>query len=136
MFDRTGVDNRLVLNLLVITPIFLGILCGCLLVLVLLSVRRWRQRRWITASLMTVFTVLLGASTAADFVNAHYQYVPQVRDVADLAFPGVAYPRIDPGATDGRPGHPHEAGGVIRVRLPNGNDGLRSSHALVYLPAD
>jgi enterochelin esterase-like enzyme len=76
---------------------------------------------------------VLGLLTAADFVNAHYEYAPQIRDVADIAFPGVAYQSVK--MTDVAAGHMrHPHGGVTRIALPDGHDGFGPSHELVYVP--
>lgn len=122
-------------NLVVTTPGFLAFLCACTLVAAVFSARRWHRRRWLSATLTTVATLTLALASTADFVNAHYEYVPQVRDVADIVVPGVAYPRVSTTVAMHPTAHPAHPGGVVRLALPNGHDGLGTSHALVYLPA-
>lgn len=121
-------------DLVVTTPAFLALLCALTVIVGIAASRLWRYRRWLSGVLVAIVTFGLVVATAADFVNAHYQYVPQVRDVADIAFPGVAYPRVSATAAAEPFAHPGQPGGVVRVSLPNGHDGLGGSHALVYLP--
>lgn len=94
---------------------------------------QWLRRRWLRAGLATTCTLLVCLVTAADYVNAHYQYLPSVRDVADVAFPGVAYPRLSRAALQAQ--SPADArGGVVRIPLADGHDGFGASYELVYLP--
>lgn len=122
-------------NLVVTTPAFLTLLCVLTALVGVLAALRWRSRRWLSGVVVTVVTLGLGVTAAADFVNAHYQYVPQVRDVADLAVPGLAYPQIGAAVAAHPFAHPRQPGGVVRISMPNGRDGLGKSRALVYLPS-
>ena len=121
-------------NLVVTTPGFLAALTALATFCGGLSVRRWIRRRPVSASVLTVAAVVVTLLTVADFVNAHYEYAPQVRDVADVAFPGVAYQSLS--KTDLARGMAHPHGGVVRIALPDGNDGFGRSHELVYLPQE
>ncbi|MCW2620582.1 MAG: esterase [Frankiales bacterium] len=121
-------------DLVVTTPAFLAVLCALVVAGALLAGRSLRRRHRLAGIVTSLAVAALAVAAVADVVNAHYQYVPQVRDVADLAVPGVAYPRVsaavaaDPGRYRG------QTGGVVRVALPDGHDGLGVTHALVYLP--
>ena len=114
------------------TPGFLAVLTGLGVVVLLLAARTWWRRRWLRAGALTVLTVVLSVAATADFFNAHYEYVPQVRDVVDVALPGFEY--HDLSAADISRGMAHPHGGVLKIRLPDGNDGFGRSHELVYIP--
>jgi len=119
-------------NLVVTTPGFLAVLAFLAVVATAICALRWRRgRRWMAALLSTV-PITLGLLTAADFVNAHYDYAPQVRDVLDVAFPGFEYRTLTMHDITNGMAHPH--GGVVDVRLPASQDGFGASHELVYVP--
>lgn len=122
-------------NLVVTTPGFLALLFALALTVILLAVWRWRHRQRVSAVLTALVAVVLVLASAADVVNAHYEYVPQIRDVADLALPGIAYPRVAADVAAHPATRQTQHGGVVSISLPDGHDGLGSTHALVYLPA-
>jgi enterochelin esterase-like enzyme len=119
-------------NLVVTTPGFLAVLTALAALGLVFAFRRWARRRLVSASVLTLATVVFALLSVADFVNAHYEYAPQARDVADLAFPGVAYRSLSNADLTRGMSHPH--GGVVRIALPDGGDGFGRSHELVYLP--
>jgi enterochelin esterase-like enzyme len=119
-------------NLVVTTPGFLAGLVALAAVVLLVTIRMWLRRRPWSASALTILTLVLCVAATADFVNAHYEYAPQVRDVTDVALPGFEYHTLS--ATDVIRGMSRPRGGVVRVSLPASHDGFGVSHELVYVP--
>jgi enterochelin esterase-like enzyme len=95
---------------------------------------RWRRStpvRRVLASLTALVTVVL---TVAASVNAHYAYLPRLRDAADLVWPGLSYTTVSTRVLQPGRHEVHPGGGVLRLSLPDGHDGLGPSSALLYLP--
>jgi enterochelin esterase-like enzyme len=145
--ERSG-HNGCVTSLSVISVGFVGALVGGSILLwaaVVVIARRRRGRRLLVSTL-AVSAVFASLLSAADMVNAHYEYLPRVSDVLGQR----DWPTLDrqqlvllSGVTPATP--PARAGGrralslpprgaVISIRTPDDGVGFAASHALVYLP--
>lgn len=128
-----GVWHRLthfVGDLLVITPQFLiwfGVVAFLGWVACAVSIRRHHRRVAIVAG---IAGLLLTIGTAADAVNAHYQYLPRVDDVIGVPTWPSSSVRVvaDPGTRS----YPH--GTVVSIPIPGDVSGFRNRSAMVYLP--
>ena len=70
-------------DLLIITPQFVGCLLAVALLSLLVALWLARRRRRMLAIGAGLLALLLLPVTAADAVNAHYQYLPRVADVVN-----------------------------------------------------
>jgi enterochelin esterase-like enzyme len=112
----------------------LAVLIGAAVLLWVLARTSRHRLRWARVPLgaMAALTLMLAVAAA---VNDHYAYLPRVRDVVDLLDPGAAYPTVSAHALQ-TPAAQHRPGGaIVRLRVPDGHDGLGSSSALIYLPS-
>ncbi len=119
-------------NIVVTTPGFLAVLTALASISLFFTVRHWSRRRIGRGVILTLMTIFLTLAATADFVNAHYDYAPQARDVVDVAFPGFEYRTLSMSDVTKGISHPH--GGVVRVALGDNGDGFGKSHELVYVP--
>ena len=119
-------------DLLIITPQFVGCLLAVALLSLLVALWLARRRRRMLAIGAGLLALLLLPVTAADAVNAHYQYLPRVADVvntptwptarAGVAVEGVSKPLSRP------------AGAVVLLPLAGPASGFGVHQAYVYLP--
>ncbi len=124
----------------VISPEALTILCLLTAVALALTLRAVirRRKRWpLRVGVGGVLVLVLGTLTAADFVNAHYAYLPMVSDVADVLTGDQQWIAAD------RLGHlsPEQErnaevrGAVVRDGLSaDPANKLGRTHMVVYLP--
>lgn len=118
-------------NLLIITPQVVGSLLLAALLAGGTAVRLLRQHRLRLATPAALLTLLLLPVTAADVVNAHFQYLPRVADVVDVpTWPTAARTALV--ATSGR----HPQGAVVELPLPGPASGFGTHTGLVYLPPE
>jgi enterochelin esterase-like enzyme len=93
----------------------------------------WRghKRRWLSSSLAIVLALVMSLVTVADFVNAHYAFLPRVADVIGVrTWPSASLTEVAaPVAVKPRP-----KGAVVSVNLPGAKSGFGSPEALVYFP--
>jgi S-formylglutathione hydrolase FrmB len=120
-------------GLLVISANFLAGLVIVSLALWGVAAWRGRRRRWVSATSFGVLAMVFSLATAADFVNAHYAFLPRVADVLGLrTWPTARLTDVADPLTQPESGHPR--GAVVRVRLPGVESGFGAPHALVYFP--
>jgi len=108
--------------------------------LVIVSLAAWgvalwrgRRRHWVSATGFGVLAMALSLGTAADFVNAHYAFLPRVADVLGLrTWPTASL--IDVSGTLAKPEQAHPRGAVVSVRLPGTESGFGAPTAMVYFP--
>ena len=121
------------MGLLVISANFLA---GSVIVsLVAWGVALWRgrRRRWVGATGFGVLAMVLSLVTAADFVNAHYAFLPRVADVLGLrTWPSARLTEVSMPLARPEAAHPH--GAVVSVPLPGVESGFGNQSALVYFP--
>lgn len=120
------------MDLLVISSKFLA---GLVIVSVVAwGVVVWRglRRRWVSAAGFSALAVVLSLATVADFVNAHYEFLPRVADVIGLR----TWPTASLGQVADPTGRtvPHPRGAVVDVRLPGTTSGFGDPTAMVYFP--
>jgi enterochelin esterase-like enzyme len=93
----------------------------------------WRgfKRRWLSSSLGIVLALVMSLLTVADFVNAHYAYLPRVADVIGVrTWPSAKLTEVvAPAGVKPRP-----QGAVVSVKLPGPKSGFGSPEAMVYFP--
>jgi enterochelin esterase-like enzyme len=119
-------------DLLVISSKFLASL-------VLLSAAAWGvvlwrglRRRWVSAAGFSLVALVLSVATVADFVNAHYEFLPRVADVVGVrTWPTASLNQV--ADTTQRP-VPHPHGAVVSVKLPGTTSGFGDPTAMVYFP--
>ncbi|HXR42739.1 MAG TPA: alpha/beta hydrolase-fold protein [Acidothermaceae bacterium] len=118
-------------SLSVISKGFLGALIGGSLLLwaaVVLARRRDHRLQVVAAAAGAVVLTLL---TAADLVNAHYQYLPRLSDVLGQShWPAISQQQL----VDGGQAHPR--GAVVSIAVPDSGVGFSAEHALVFLPPE
>ncbi len=108
--------------------------------MVLVSVAAWavalwraRRQRWLAATGFGTIALLLSLATAADFVNAHYAFLPRVADVLGLrTWPTASL--LDVSGSMRSTGRPHPRGAVVDVRLPGLESGFGARTAMAYFP--
>ena len=93
----------------------------------------WRglKRHWVSSSLGVVLALVMSLLTVADFVNAHYAFLPRVADVIGVrTWPSAKLTEVAaPAAVTPKP-----LGAVVGVDLPGTKSGFGSPEALVYFP--
>lgn len=118
----------------VVSASFLAVLAtltGLSILITLFRVTRRRPRRllWLNAAVSVFLTLVL----TADCINAHFSYLPNVEDVADVALANP--PRMAENVLT----HPTHAdrhdGALVRLRVPDHGSGLGDSDALAWLPS-
>ena len=124
----------------VISPEALTILCLLTALAIGLTLRAVlrRRKRWpIRAGIGGVLALLLGTLTAADFVNAHYAYLPMVSDVADVLTGDrqwIPAPRLNSLSPE-QQRRAETRGAVVRDGLPaDPVNKLGRTRMVVYLP--
>lgn len=121
------------MNLLVISNNFLT-------AMVVVSVVAWgavlwrgHRRRWMSATGFAGLALVLSLAAVADFVNAHYAYLPRVADVLGVrTWPTARLVDVVDPAAERKAAHPR--GAVVGVRLPGVQSGFGAPQALVYFP--
>jgi enterochelin esterase-like enzyme len=119
-------------NLLVISTGFLTTLV--IISVVLWGLTGWRvlRRRWLSTTALGFVALFMSLVTAADFVNAHYAFLPRVADVLGFrTWPSAQLAEVT-ATTPPSAGHPR--GAVVTLRLPGTDSGFGSPKALVYVP--
>jgi S-formylglutathione hydrolase FrmB len=120
-------------GLLVISANFLAGLVIVSLTAWGIAVWRGRKRRFVSATGFSVLALVLSLVTAADFVNAHYAFLPRVADVLGFrTWPTARLVDVSGPLTQPEKAHPH--GAVVSVRLPGVQSGFGAPTALVYFP--
>ena len=98
-----------------------------------MSAWRGHRRRWLSAAGFAGLALALSLATVADFVNAHYAYLPRVADVLGVrTWPTARLVDVVDPVSDGKA--PHARGAVVGVRLPGVASGFGAPEALVYFP--
>ena len=121
------------MGLLVISVNFLAGLVIVTLAAWGVVVWRSRRRRWKSATGFSVLALVLSLLTVADFVNAHYAFLPRVADVLGLkTWPTARL--VDVAKPIGAPNNVHPQGAVVGVKLPGRQSGFGAPEALVYFP--
>lgn len=116
-------------NLLIITPQVVGVLLLATVLASATAVRLLLQHRPRQALPAAVLALLLLPATAADAVNAHFQYFPRVADVVNIStWPTAARTVL----TTSRGRFPE--GTVVELPLPGPVSGFGTHTALAYLP--
>jgi enterochelin esterase-like enzyme len=119
-------------DLLVISSKFLASLVIISLVAWGIVVWRGIRRRWLSAAGFSLLAVVLSLATVADFVNAHYEFLPRVADVVGVrTWPTASLQQVV--QPSGR-GVQHPRGAVVSVRLPGTASGFGDPTAMVYFP--
>jgi enterochelin esterase-like enzyme len=119
---------------------FLAGLAGASL-LVWLTLWSVRRRRRVVVVGIATFAVVLSFASAADAVNAHYQYLPRVSDVIgqhtwptanqiDVQLVNAALPAL----RLARAALAHPRGAVVTISVSDSGVGFSARHVLVYLP--
>ena len=120
-------------NVLVITPQVVGLLLLAGVAALVATVRLRHRRRSRPAAVAGLLAVLLVAATAADVVNAHYEYLPRVADLVDVStWPTASLPAATLVGHRALTPRPH--GAVIQLPLPGSTSGFGTHTAYVYLP--
>ena len=120
------------MDLLVISSKFLASLVIISLVAWGIVVWRGIRRRWLSAAGFSLLAVVLSLATVADFVNAHYEFLPRVADVVGVrTWPTASLQQVV--QPSGR-GVQHPRGAVVSVRLPGTTSGFGDPTAMVYFP--
>lgn len=103
-------------------------LASIVLALYRLTRRRSRRLLWLNAAVSMFLSLIL----AADLVNAHYSYLPDVADVVDLVFSDP------PRAAQDVLAHPTAAdrrdGAIVRLPIPDGGSDFGTTGALAWIP--
>lgn len=121
------------LNLLVISHNFLAVLVALTLLVCGVAVWRGSRRHWASAVSVGVLALALSLGTAADFVNAHYAYLPRVADVLGLrTWPTARLVDVVDPPANVREVHPR--GAVVTVKVPGVQSGFGDPDAMVYFP--
>jgi enterochelin esterase-like enzyme len=120
-------------GLLVISANFLA---GLVLVtLAAWGVAVWRgsRKRWVSSAVFGVLGLILSLATVADFVNAHYAYLPRVADVLGVrSWPTARLVDVADPVPRARSAHPR--GAVVSVELPGARSSFGTHTALAYFP--
>jgi enterochelin esterase-like enzyme len=117
-------------DLLIITPQAVTLLAAGGALAVWICVRMVRRHRRLLAAVAGALTLVLVPAAAADAVNAHFQYLPRVADVVDVATWPTA--RAVPATVTATNRHPH--GAVVQLRIAGAVSGFGRRTAFVYLP--
>jgi enterochelin esterase-like enzyme len=123
---------------------------GSVSVLVWLVLWSARRRRHVVVVGIATLAVVLSLASAADAVNAHYQYLPRVSDVmgqhtwptathldvqlVDAATRTVPATRTLPTLRSARSVLAHPRGAVVTLSVSDAGVGFSARHVLVYLP--
>ena len=121
------------MNLLVISTGFLAALV--VITVVVWGVVFWRgvRRHWASVAGVGVLALMLSLATVADFINAHYAYLPRVADVLGVrTWPTARLVDVVHPSAEAREEHPR--GAVVSVRLPGVKSGFGDPQAMVYFP--
>jgi enterochelin esterase-like enzyme len=118
-------------NLMVISWEFLTTIVSLTVAAWIFVLWRGLKRRWLSASIGIMTALVMSLLTVADFVNAHYAYLPRVADVLGVrTWPSAPLTEVvTPGDIKPRP-----KGAVVNVRLPGRKSGFGSPEAMVYFP--
>ncbi len=121
------------MGLLVISANFLAGLVIVSLAAWGVALWRGRRRRWVSATGFGALAMVLSLVTAADFVNAHYAFLPRVADVLGLrTWPSARLTEVS--VPLARPETVHPRGAVVSVPLPGVQSGFGTPTAMVYFP--
>ena len=93
----------------------------------------WRgvRRKWLSSSVGIVLALVMSLLTVADFVNAHYAFLPRVADVLGVrTWPSAKLKEVAAPI----PAKPRPKGAVVSVNLPGPKSGFGDPAALVYFP--
>ncbi len=121
------------MGLLVISANFLAGLVIVSLGAWAVALWRGRRRRWLSTTGFGVLAMVLSLATVADFVNAHYAFLPRVADVLGLrTWPTASLADVSRSLM--KPETMHPRGAVVSVRLPGDRSGFGAPTALVYFP--
>ncbi len=121
------------MGLLVISANFLAGLVAVSLLAWGIAVWRGRRRRWVSATGFGAIALVLSLATAADFVNAHYAYLPSVADVLGYrTWPSARLLDVVNPVAERR--WPIRRGAVVGVRLRGVESGFGAPEAYVYFP--
>ncbi len=121
------------MGLLVISANFLAGLVIVSLAAWGVALWRGRRRHWPSAAICGLLALVLSLATAADFVNAHYAFLPRVADVLGIrSWPTASLTEVARPLSMPDDRHPH--GGVVSVDLPGPRSGFGGHEALVYFP--
>ena len=94
---------------------------------------RARRRRWASSAGIAALAVVLSVASAADFINAHYAFLPRVSDVLGIrSWPTARLVDVTHPTAEVRAAHPR--GAVVSVQLPGTRSGFGAPTALVYFP--
>jgi enterochelin esterase-like enzyme len=120
-------------SLLVISANFLAGLVIVSLAAWGVALWRGRRRHWVSATGFGVLAMVLSLAAAADFVNAHYAFLPRVADVLGLrTWPSARLTEVSGPLTRQEAAHPR--GAVVSVPLPGVESGFGTPTAMVYFP--
>jgi enterochelin esterase-like enzyme len=118
-------------NLMVISWEFLTTIVGLTAVVWGFALWRGLKRRWLSSSIGVVLALVMSLVTVADFVNAHYAYLPRVADVIGVrTWPSARLTEVTAPAAE----KPRPKGAVVSVKLPGPASGFGSPRAMVYFP--
>ncbi len=121
------------MGLLVISVNFLAALVAVCVLAWIVALWRGHRRRWLSATGFGALALVLSLATVADFVNAHYAYLPRVADVLGVrTWPTARLVDVVNPAVERKVAHPR--GAVVGVRLPGVESGFGAPEALVYFP--
>ena len=121
------------MGLLVISANFLAGLVIVSLAAWGVALWRGRRRRWVSATGFGALAMVLSLLTVADFVNAHYAFLPRVADVLGVrTWPSARLTEVSTPLA--RPEAAHPRGAVVSVRLPGVESGFGAPTAMVYFP--
>jgi enterochelin esterase-like enzyme len=93
----------------------------------------WRgfRRKWLSSSVGIVLALVMSLLTTADFVNAHYAFLPRVADVLGVrTWPSAKLKEVSAAVVV----KPRPKGAVVSVSLPGVKSGFGAPAALVYFP--
>src|ERR1700712_4992779 len=123
--------RRTPMNLMVISWEFLTTIVSLTVVVWGFVLWRGLKRRWLSSSIGAVLALVMSLVTVADFVNAHYAYLPRVADVIGVrTWPSAKLTEVAARV----PAKPRPKGAVVSVRLPGTKSGFGSPEAMVYFP--
>jgi enterochelin esterase-like enzyme len=116
---------------MVISWEFLTTIVGLTVVVWGFALWRGLKRRWPSAAIGVTLALVMSLLSVADFVNAHYAYLPRVADVVGIrTWPSATLTEVvSPVTVTTRP-----KGAVVSVRLPGEKSGFGAPTAMVYFP--
>lgn len=121
------------MDLLVISRNFLIGLVFVSLALWAVAVCRGVRHHRVSSLTVALLAFVFSLATTADFVNAHYAFLPRVADVLGLkSWPTARLADISLTHHSSRPSHPR--GAVVGVWLPGRTSGFGGHEALIYFP--